>query len=418
MSNINANVVVESTTLTITDTQLSLTSTVDPINLGIYTSQAPTSIPAGNVGQLQYNLNGVLFAGLANSNIDANGNLVFTNLSNLKILGGSANYQLTTDGTGNLTWTDSITNANFANYAGNVTISSQPNITSVGTLTSLDVQGLANLGSESNLIITGGVNGYVLGTNGAGNLSWVAQGGAGNGNPGGATGQIQFNDLNLFAGNAGFTFDKVSGDVDIPGNLVVVGNIDSSAGNLNIVGNIDSSAGIFNGDGGGLSNVTADTVSVAAQPNITSVGTLTSVNVSGNATIDGTIFVYEAIENVSLIGAQSGTYNYDLLNGAIQYATADATANVTLNFRGSSLVSLDTMLGNGQSIIGTYIMTTGTNAYGIAGVQIDGVAQVIDWAGGGAPAYLSNTKQSYTFTCIKTSTVPTYTVFGSMTRYG
>jgi hypothetical protein len=40
--------------------------------------------------------------------------------------------------TGNVT---SAVTANVANYAGNITVAAQPNITSVGTLTSLDVSG-------------------------------------------------------------------------------------------------------------------------------------------------------------------------------------------------------------------------------------------------------------------------------------
>lgn len=63
-----------------------------------------------------------------------------------------------------------------ANYiSGSLTTNSQPNITTIGTLTSLAVSGTANLGSVGNVLISGGTSGYVLGTDGAGNLSWVEQ---------------------------------------------------------------------------------------------------------------------------------------------------------------------------------------------------------------------------------------------------
>jgi hypothetical protein len=72
--------------------------------------------------------------------------------------------------------------ASSATTAGTVTTAAQPNITSVGTLTSLSVSGNVDfyganvsLGSVSNLHITGGTNGYFLKTDGAGNLSWTAQ---------------------------------------------------------------------------------------------------------------------------------------------------------------------------------------------------------------------------------------------------
>jgi hypothetical protein len=59
-------------------------------------------------------------------------------------------------------------NVAYANYhTGNANISA------------LNVSGVSNLNSVSNVIITGGTNGYVLSTNGSGNLSWVAQSGGG-----------------------------------------------------------------------------------------------------------------------------------------------------------------------------------------------------------------------------------------------
>ena len=50
-------------------------------------------------------------------------------------------YYLT--GVGNAS---NATTANYAYYAGNVTINAQPNITSLGTLTQLKVNGISNLG--------------------------------------------------------------------------------------------------------------------------------------------------------------------------------------------------------------------------------------------------------------------------------
>ena len=73
----------------------------------------------------------------------------------------------------------------------------------------LDVNQFTNLTiSTANLHITGGSNGYVLQTDGTGNLTWTAQtGGGGNGVPGGANTQIQFNNAGVFGGDSKFTFD-------------------------------------------------------------------------------------------------------------------------------------------------------------------------------------------------------------------
>ena len=72
--------------------------------------------------------------------------------------------------------------ASSATTAGTVTTAAQPNITSVGTLTSLSVSGNVDfyganvsLGNVSNVHITGGTNGYFLTTDGSGGLSWAAQ---------------------------------------------------------------------------------------------------------------------------------------------------------------------------------------------------------------------------------------------------
>lgn len=65
-------------------------------------------------------------------------------------------------------------NANIANIAGTVTVNAQPNITSLGTLTSFVANGNVTLGTVGNVHITGGTNGYILSTNGSGNLSWIA----------------------------------------------------------------------------------------------------------------------------------------------------------------------------------------------------------------------------------------------------
>jgi hypothetical protein len=146
----------------------------------------------------------------------------------------------------------------------------------------------SNLGDVSNVSIGGGVNGYVLQTDGAGNLNWTAQsgGGGGNGTPGGSNTQIQYNDSGTFGGNVGFTFNEITGNVNMPGNLSVAGNI---------IGSFTSNFANFAGEAFNVnaSNITgqvanalvASTVYTNAQPNITSLGTLTSVSVSGNANI-------------------------------------------------------------------------------------------------------------------------------------
>jgi plasmid maintenance system antidote protein VapI len=63
--------------------------------------------------------------------------------------------------------------------AGTVYTNAQPNITSVGTLSSLTVSGVTTLGNVGNVKITGGANGQYLKTDGTGNLTWAASAGGG-----------------------------------------------------------------------------------------------------------------------------------------------------------------------------------------------------------------------------------------------
>lgn len=78
-----------------------------------------------------------------------------------------------------------VANANYSTYAGTVITGAQPNITSVGNLASLTITGVTtlgnvtNLGDVGNVKIDGGIDGDVLGTDGA-NLFWVAQTDIGN----------------------------------------------------------------------------------------------------------------------------------------------------------------------------------------------------------------------------------------------
>lgn len=155
MSEINANVVVETNNITIEVEQPEIVVTPTALNLNIY--PAGTGVAGGNIGELQYN-NGIL-AGV-------------------------------------------------------------PNVTYIS--------GNLSLGNVANVKIAGGTNGYVLQTDGAGNLDWTAQtgGGGGNGVPGGANTQIQYNDSGAFGGASGFTFNEVSGNVNIPGDVAATtGNI-------------------------------------------------------------------------------------------------------------------------------------------------------------------------------------------------
>ena len=208
--------------------------------------------------------------------------------------------------------------------------------------------GLINLGTVANVKLGGGTNGYVLQTDGLGNLSWVTQtgGGGGSGVPGGANTQIQFNDgTGNFSGNSGFTFNYITGAMDVPGALTTIGNVSAPR----LISTIATGTAPFTVTSTTLvSNLnvatsgTSGTVTTAAQPNITSVGTLTSLAVTGNVTA-GNVYA-----NSGIIGALG-------LTGTL---TTAAQPNIT------SVGTLTSLTVSGQITNGN--LTTGSNS--IAGV--------------------------------------------------
>ena len=115
-----------------------------------------------------------------------------------------------------------IRNLGSANLLWNTTYTQYLNAASatIGTANIGNI-GILNI-PVANLHISGGDNGYVLQTDGTGNLTWTAQtGGSGNAVPAGANTQIQYNDAGNLGATAGFTFDNVTNELTVPGNITM-----------------------------------------------------------------------------------------------------------------------------------------------------------------------------------------------------
>lgn len=108
------------------------------------------------------------------SNVAEGTNLYYTTDRANTWLSGKTTDNLT-EGTSNLYYTTTRANTAIDNRVTQSYVESL-NITSLGTLSSLSVSGPVSLGSVANIEITGGLPGYVLTTDGTGNLSWAAGG--------------------------------------------------------------------------------------------------------------------------------------------------------------------------------------------------------------------------------------------------
>ena len=132
----------------------------------------------------------------------------------------------------------------------------------------------------------------------------------------------------------------------------------------------------------------------------------------------GTTTVYEMVEKAAIsTSGLSGTVNYNALDGAVVYVTANATGNWTLNLRGDGSTTLNSMLATGDTFTFVVMATQGATAYYQSGMQIDGTSVTPKWSGGTAPAAgNASSIDVYTFVVIKTASA-TFTVLASQTKF-
>jgi hypothetical protein len=132
----------------------------------------------------------------------------------------------------------------------------------------------------------------------------------------------------------------------------------------------------------------------------------------------GTTTVYEMVEKAAISATGlSGTVNYNALDGAVVYVTANATGNWTLNLRGDGSIQFNSMLATGDAFTFVVMATQGATAYYQSGMQIDGTSVTPKWSGGTAPAAgNANSIDVYTFVVIKTASA-TFTVLASQTKF-
>ena len=332
--NVSANIITGNTlagSLT-TAAQPNITSTGTLAGLVVAGNITPSANVTYNLGNNTSRFNDLYLAG---STVYIGAQTISANATNVIISGII---------TGNL--------SGNATTAGTVITAAQPNITSVGTLTSVSVSGNANIGNIGTaglITATGNITGGNLITGGTisatGNITApnflgnVVGNISGNLTVSGSNTQVLFNDSGLANATSGFTFDKVTGVVAVTGNV--------NAGNVNAT---------FYGAGTGLTSIpganvtgtvanathasTANTVTDAAQSNITSVGTLTGLNVNGtvtavNVTANTGVFTGNGSGLSSIAGAN--------VTGTVANATHASTANTVTDAAQSNITSVGTL---------------------------------------------------------------------------
>lgn len=115
--------------------------------------------------------------------------------------------------------------------------------------------------------------------------------------------------------------------------------------------------------------------------------------------------------------AATGTVHLDVMTQADLYYTSNASANFTLNIRGNSSTTLNSILGVGASQTVVFRNTNGATPYYPTSFTIDGTSVTPKWQGGTAPTGgNASSIDVYVYNIVKTA-ANTYTVFASQTKF-
>ena len=170
-----------------------------------------------------------------------------------------------------------------------------------------------------------------------------------------------------------------------------------------------------------------DIEGVTAGTGLSGGGTSGTVTLSINTGVTADLTTAQVLSNKTLIApeerttvsatAATGTVNFDVSTQGVLYYTSNASANWTLNVRGSSGATLNSILATGDAVTIAFLVTQGSTAYYASGFQIDGSAVTPKYQGGTAfAAGNASSIDAYVYTIVKTGSAA-FTVFASQTKF-
>jgi|694.fasta_scaffold130890_2 hypothetical protein len=145
----------------------------------------------------------------------------------------------------------------------------------------------------------------------------------------------------------------------------------------------------------------------------------TGANVLGTAPSLSNVFITGVREFVTVSAtAANSSVVFDYLTQAVLYYTSNASANWSINIRGNSGTTLNSVMTTGDAITVAFIVPQGGTAYYNTSVNIDGTTSGVTttWSGGAPTKGNASGQDHYTYTIIKTAG-STFTVFAVQTQF-
>jgi hypothetical protein len=202
-----------------------------------------------------------------------------------------------------------------------------------------------------------------------------------------------------------------SGAVTVPtATTLVSGTVKVDGSTITINAGVISAAG---GGGGGSGTVGAGVAgALAYYPNSTNAvddaAGLTWDNASLTFSVAGTTVLQQTVEVLNIKTVATGIVTHDFSTGAIWYHS-NVTSSFTANFSNIPTV-------NNRAIVVTVVILQGATAYAPSAIQINGVAQSINWLNTTAPSGNANKIDVISFTLLRISN--SWLATGSLSTYG
>ena len=120
--------------------------------------------------------------------------------------------------------------------------------------------------------------------------------------------------------------------------------------------------------------------------------------------------------NISATAA-TGTIDLDVSTASVNIRTSNSAGNYVLNVRGSSSVTLNSLMETGESITVTFESPNGSTAYYATGYTIDGNAVTPKWLGGTAPSAGNVSATDLYMLQIRKTANATFTCLASLSKF-